>query len=444
MAPRRLVRRGTLPGGTHWSSSCAAATMPAPDRRRRRRQRRHALLQPAQPARALQHARHAEVPAHLQADARPLPVLGHGAHLLLDRRRHVSAGTTRSAATPTRAMVAERWGHQRYQEHRNDWTLNGHDSFLVEGGKYGLGRRDLAANVNWFSKVAVARRRHHDLRRRTTRSAGDARRPALRDGHAGAAAHLPAPARPGAEYPRRPVRYQLSQADPVAADDYCRNFRPGERARLREQPHLPPRARRGAAPRDSRRAPPKPTLEARPPRRVYRRRRARRRILDARRCERGQTLRIVDLEGNQAVDTLFYNADDPAERYSAVDTIRAQGNVYLSVGSQLRSTSGNVMLEIVADTVGRHDTLGGACATRVEHRALRAREEDHARLPRQLAARRRREPARRPRPSATSRHNINFFMNVPVTARRRPDLRRRHLRARQVRRAARRDGRASR
>ncbi|MDX1697665.1 MAG: urea carboxylase-associated family protein, partial [Thiohalobacterales bacterium] len=75
----------------------------------------------------------------------------------------------------------------------------------------------------------------------------------------------------------------------------------------------------------------------------------------------GQTLRILDLEGNQAVDTLFYNAHDPSERYSAVDTIRAQGNLYLTTGSQLMSTDGNVMLTITADTCGRHDTLGGAC-----------------------------------------------------------------------------------
>jgi uncharacterized protein YcgI (DUF1989 family) len=79
--------------------------------------------------------------------------------------------------------------------------------------------------------------------------------------------------------------------------------------------------------------------------------------------EAGQIFRIVDLEGNQAADTLFYSAADPAERYSAVDTIREQGNVYLSVGTKLISTAGNPMLEIVADTVGRHDTLGGACST---------------------------------------------------------------------------------
>jgi uncharacterized protein YcgI (DUF1989 family) len=53
----------------------------------------------------------------------------------------------------TKASVASRWGESSYQTDRNDWQQNGHDSFLVEGGKYGLGRRDLAANVNWFSKV---------------------------------------------------------------------------------------------------------------------------------------------------------------------------------------------------------------------------------------------------------------------------------------------------
>src|SRR5271167_2384254 len=54
-----------------------------------------------------------------------------------------------------RELVAARWGEQRYQTYRNEWTQNGYDAFLVEGGKYGLGRRDLAANVNWFSKVSV-------------------------------------------------------------------------------------------------------------------------------------------------------------------------------------------------------------------------------------------------------------------------------------------------
>ncbi len=77
----------------------------------------------------------------------------------------------------------------------------------------------------------------------------------------------------------------------------------------------------------------------------------------------GQTIRIVDVEGNEAADTLFFNAHDPSERYSCMDTVREQGKVYLTTGSELRSNLNNVMLTITADTVGRHDTLGGACAS---------------------------------------------------------------------------------
>src|SRR5579864_4673506 len=76
----------------------------------------------------------------------------------------------------------------------------------------------------------------------------------------------------------------------------------------------------------------------------------------------GQFIRIVDLEGNQAVDTLFYNADDYADRYSAQDTIRTQASLYLTTGTKLISTGRNHLLTIVADTCGRHDTLGGACS----------------------------------------------------------------------------------
>lgn len=129
----------------------------------------------------------------------------------------------------------------------------------------------------------------------------------------------------------------------------------------------------------------------------------------------GQTLRIVDLEGNQAADTLFYNANDPTERYSAMDTVRTQGNVYLTAGTRLMSSEGNVMLEIVADTCGRHDTLGGACATEsntvryaLDRKCMHAcrdswmlavAENDHFGLGKRDIT-----------------HNINFFMNVPVTA----------------------------
>jgi urea carboxylase-associated protein 1 len=128
----------------------------------------------------------------------------------------------------------------------------------------------------------------------------------------------------------------------------------------------------------------------------------------------GQVLRIVDLEGNQAVDTLFYNAADPDERYSATETIRGQGALYLTTGTELRSTENRTLLTIVADTCGRHDTLGGACSA--ESNTVRYGHDKH--------------PMHNCRDSfllALSRSglglqkrdltcNINFFMNVPVTA----------------------------
>ncbi|ACT04939.1 urea carboxylase-associated protein 1 [Dickeya chrysanthemi Ech1591] len=132
------------------------------------------------------------------------------------------------------------------------------------------------------------------------------------------------------------------------------------------------------------------------------------------RLEAGQTLRITDLEGNQAADTLFYNADDTAERYSMSDTLRGQRNVFLTTGSVLRSNEDRPMLEIVADTCGRHDTLGGACATEsntvrydLEKRHMHACRDSWM-----LAV------AQHPEYRLTKRditHNINFFMNVPVT-----------------------------
>ena len=101
----------------------------------------------------------------------------------------------------------------------------------------------------------------------------------------------------------------------------------------------------------------------------------------------GATLRILDLEGNQAVDTLFYNAADTARTLQRAPTRSAAQAQYLSDHRhRLMSNEGNAMLTIVADTCGRHDTLGGACCRREQHGALRAGQAPHARLPRQLSA----------------------------------------------------------
>ncbi len=81
-----------------------------------------------------------------------------------------------------------------------------------------------------------------------------------------------------------------------------------------------------------------------------------------RRVEAGERLRITDLEGNQAVDTLIFCALDQRVRYSWPRTIAAQRNPYLTTGSVLMATEGPPLATMVADTVGRHDTVGGACA----------------------------------------------------------------------------------
>ena len=130
--------------------------------------------------------------------------------------------------------------------------------------------------------------------------------------------------------------------------------------------------------------------------------------------QNGETLRLVDLEGNQAADTLFFNADDPHERYSAMDTIREQANAYIGVGTIILSDRCRPMLSVTADTVGRHDTLGGACATEsntvryaLEKKSMHACRDSYL-----LAL------AEHEHLGLTKRdisHNINFFMNVPIT-----------------------------
>lgn len=122
-------------------------------------------------------------------------------------------------------MVSKRWGKRDYQHDHNDWHQNGYDAFLVELAKYGLGRTDMAANVNWFSKVA-------------TDNNG---RLSLVKGHSppGSLVTLrfemdtliilhtcPHPLNQSENYPDHDVAISLGIAEPVTEDDYCRNFRP--------------------------------------------------------------------------------------------------------------------------------------------------------------------------------------------------------------------------
>ena len=124
----------------------------------------------------------------------------------------------------------------------------------------------------------------------------------------------------------------------------------------------------------------------------------------------GQTLRIVDLEGNQAVDFLLYAAADDAERYSAQDTVSAQGNLFLRTGTVLRSNEGRAMMTIVATSVEYHNTIGGACSC--ESNTLRYghhTKSQHACVENFLEANLIEGRGKRDMVS-----NINFFMNVPV------------------------------
>jgi len=125
-----------------------------------------------------------------------------------------------------------------------------------------------------------------------------------------------------------------------------------------------------------------------------------------------QSLRIVDLEGNQAVDFLLYAAADDAERYSAQDTIAAQRNIFLRTGAALLSNEGRVMMTITATSVDYHDTIGGACSC--ESNTLRYghhTKAQHACVDNFLDANVRAGRGKRDMVS-----NINFFMNVPVEA----------------------------
>ena len=126
----------------------------------------------------------------------------------------------------------------------------------------------------------------------------------------------------------------------------------------------------------------------------------------------GQMLRIVDLEGNQAVDFLMYALGDDAERYSAQDTIAAQGNIFLRAGSVLMSNEGRPMAVVTDTAVDYHDTIGGACSC--ESNTLRYghhTKSQHACVENFLQGN-----ARFGRGKRDMVSNINWFMNVPVEA----------------------------
>jgi len=125
---------------------------------------------------------------------------------------------------------------------------------------------------------------------------------------------------------------------------------------------------------------------------------------------KGQTLRIVDSHGQQAVDTLFYAANDYGERYSGQDTLRAQASAYVSTGTRIISTEGRTMLRMVADSCGLHDTSAGACSC--ESNTVRFGHQTkylHACRENFLI-----EAAKHGLSKRDIVPNLNFFMNVPI------------------------------
>ncbi|PZT98662.1 MAG: urea carboxylase [Gordonia sp. (in: high G+C Gram-positive bacteria)] len=126
--------------------------------------------------------------------------------------------------------------------------------------------------------------------------------------------------------------------------------------------------------------------------------------------EAGDVLTIVDLHGNQAVDTLFFGGADHTIRYSAQTTIAAQGNIFLTTGTVIRDHDSAPMMTIVADEVGNHDTVGGACSQ--ESNTLRYghhTKHQHACVENFLIG-----GARHGLGKSDLVGNVNFFMNVPV------------------------------
>ena len=123
----------------------------------------------------------------------------------------------------------------------------------------------------------------------------------------------------------------------------------------------------------------------------------------------GHTLRIVDLEGRQAVDFLCYNAARPEERYNAADTMKIAGSIFVSTGVALYSGLGHKLFTVVEDTCGYHDTIGGCCSEESNFVRYGVRGTPNCRdnFLRALA------PFDLGRRDIVA--NVNFFMYVPVS-----------------------------
>ncbi|HTF95306.1 MAG TPA: urea amidolyase associated protein UAAP1 [Cellvibrio sp.] len=125
----------------------------------------------------------------------------------------------------TAHIVESRWGKRDYQTDRNQWLQNGYDAFLVELAKYGLGRADMASNINWFSKVIADDHGNISLDTKN-RAAGNSITLRFEMDTLVIMHGCPHPLNTAEHYPFKSVQIDLGEADPVSEDDYCKNFRP--------------------------------------------------------------------------------------------------------------------------------------------------------------------------------------------------------------------------
>lgn len=130
----------------------------------------------------------------------------------------------------------------------------------------------------------------------------------------------------------------------------------------------------------------------------------------SRELTRGQVLRLVDLEGRQAVDFLCYNAADPEDRYAAADTMKINGNLFIRKGTVIYSVNCNAMFTVVEDTCGYHDTIGGCCSSALNRTRYGKPDDPNCR---QNFLDQLRRYGLGPRDMVA---NLNFFMYVPVGA----------------------------
>jgi uncharacterized protein len=126
--------------------------------------------------------------------------------------------------------------------------------------------------------------------------------------------------------------------------------------------------------------------------------------------KRGEVLRLIDLEGQQAVDFLCYNAEDLGDRYNSMNTVKVQGNSYVGKGTVLYSDAGMPLFTVIEDTLGRHDTVYGCCSNPNNYLRYRVRttESCYSNFLTELA--------KHGLDRSAIVSNVNFFMQVPINA----------------------------